>query len=196
MKKIIFAVFALLFISTTQAGAQTQLFVKGDKAPGFSAVSHNNDEIELKELIKKGPVVMLFYRGYWCPYCSKQLSQLQDSMSLLMAKNVTVLAITPETYESVDKTIEKTKAAFTIISDTTNAIMKLYGVNFTVEDKTVERYKTFNIDLVKSNGNSDNVLPVPGVFVIGKDGKFKYVYFDNNYRLRPSVASILKSLED
>jgi peroxiredoxin len=194
MKKIYLSIIMILASVFVTVQAQTQLFNVGDKAPGFSAITHTGEQVELQKLLQKGPVVVLFYRGYWCPYCSKQLSQLQDSLSLFTSKGATIVAITPETYESVDKTIEKTKAGFTIISDTLNTIMKTYGVNFVVDDKTVEKYKTFNINLTQANGNNENVLPVPGMFVIGKDGKFKYVYFNTDYRKRPYVKDLVPYL--
>ncbi len=88
----------------------------------------------------------------------------------------------------------KTVPWYDISRDTTSTILKIYGVNFKVEDKTVERYKGFGVDFEKVNGNNENVLPVPAVFVIGKDGKFKYLYFDKDYRKRPSVKELLENL--
>ena len=190
--KQLFTVLCILAVVSLKA--QTLQFKEGDKAPNFTAVMHNGSNMSLKELTKKGPVVMLFYRGYWCPFCNKQLSNMNDSLPMLQAKGATVLAITPEKYESVDKTIAKTKVSFDIISDTSNTILKQYGVNFMVDDKTVEKYKTYGLDFAVINGNNDNTLPVPAVFVIDKDGKFKYLYFDKNFRKRPSVKELLDVL--
>jgi len=186
-------VFALLFI-TTYTQAQTQIFKVGDKAPLFSATTHNGQSFDLKKQLENSSVILLFYRGYWCPYCNKQLSQLNDSLSLIAEKGAKVIAVTPEIAESVNKTIAKTKASFDIISDTTNTILKQYAVNFTMENKAVERYKGFGIDIAKTNGNDENILPVPGVFIISKDGTFKYIYFNTDYRKRPSVKELVENL--
>jgi peroxiredoxin len=194
MKTIKFCFFLALVICTKNVQAQTLQFKIGDKAPVFSAMSHSGNNVNLDELTAKGPVVLFFYRGYWCPFCNKQLSELQDSLQLLTGKGATVLAVTPEASESVDKTITKTKATYQIISDTTNSILKKYGVDFKVEDKTVERYKGFGLDFAKVNGNNENVLPVPGVFIIGKDGNFKYLFFNTDYRKRPTVKELLENL--
>ncbi len=185
---------AFLLFVTLSSNAQSLQFKEGDKAPNFSATTHAGTETNLKKLTKNGPVVMIFYRGYWCPFCNKELNHINDSLPMLQAKGATVIAITPEKYESVNKTIEKTKASFEIISDTTNAILKRYGVNFTVDDKTVEKYKTHGLDFAAINGNNDNTLPVPAVFIIDKNGKFKYLYFDKDYRKRPSVKELLEYL--
>jgi peroxiredoxin len=193
-KRTLIVITAFLFFISNGINAQSLQFKEGDKAPNFTAVMHSGNKMSLKELTKKGPVVMVFYRGYWCPFCNKQLSHMNDSLPMLQAKGATVVAITPEKYESVDKTIAKTKVSFDIISDTNNAILKQYGVNFTVEDKTIEKYKTYGLDFAAINGNSDNTLPVPAVFVIDRNGRFKYLYFDKDYRKRPSVKELLEQL--
>ncbi len=191
MKKILTAF--LLFIALG-SNAQSLQFKEGDKAPNFTAITHAGTETNLKKLTQNGPVVMIFYRGYWCPFCNKELNHMNDSLPMLQAKGATVIAVTPEKYESVNKTIEKTKASFEIISDTTNTILKQYGVNFTVDDKTIEKYKTYGVDFAAVNGNADNTLPVPAVFIIDKNGNFKYLYFDKDYRKRPSVKELLENL--
>ena len=193
MQKKFVLLCSVLLISVLSFSQQSS-FAIGDAAPNISSFSHNGDLFDLKKATKNGPVVILFYRGYWCPYCNKQLKALNDSLYLLTEKNVTVVAITPEKNESVDKTIEKTKASFTIISDTTNSIVKKYGVNFTVDDKTLERYKGFGVDFEKVNGNTDNVLPVPAVYIIDTKGNFKYIWFNKDYRKRPTVQELLNNL--
>jgi peroxiredoxin len=191
MKKLFLAIL-LLVVAKSQS--QTLQFKVGDKAPNFTAITHAGNKTDLKKLTKNGPVVLIFYRGYWCPFCNKELNNLNDSLSAIQAKGATVVAISPEKYASVNKTIEKTKASFDIISDTSNTILKQYGVNFTVDDKTVEKYKTYGIDFASVNGNSDNTLPVPAVFIIDKNGTFKYLHFDTDYRKRPSVKELLENL--
>jgi peroxiredoxin len=187
MKKLIL-LSGILF--SVIASAQTLQFKIGDKAPVFSGKAHDGNDFSLQT---SGTTVLLFYRGYWCPFCNKELSALNDSLSFLQQKNASVVAVTPEKYESVDKTIAKTKAAFTIISDTANAILKLYGVNFKVDDNTVERYKKFGVDFSTVNANKENTLPVPAVFII-KDGIIKYIWFDKDYRKRPTIKELLDNL--
>lgn len=166
----------------------------GDMAPDFSAKDQDGKTISLKEAIKNGPVIMLFYRGQWCPYCTKQMSHFTDSLSMLTAKGASLLAIAPETAENVKKTIEKTKAVFPVIEDAGMAIMKKYKVNFAVDEKTVAKYKGYGIDFDKANGSNGANLPVPATFIIGKDGKIKYAFFNTDYRKRVSVQEILNNL--
>lgn len=166
----------------------------GDKAPVFTARDQDGKNITLKEALMKGPVVMLFYRGQWCPHCSKQLSHFSDSLQAITEKGATVLAITPETSENIRKTIGKTKASFSILEDEGMAIMRSYNVNFTVDEKTVTRYKGYGIDFDKANGTNGSNLPVPATYIIGTDGKIRYVFFNTDYRKRASVKDILDNL--
>ena len=189
----IFSVLVLL-ISSSSGFAQTQSFKVGDKAPTFKSQTHDGKTLSLANETKKGPVVLLFYRGYWCPFCNKELKALNDSLTMLTSKGASVVAITPETEESVNKTIEKTKASFNIISDTSYKILKAYGVDYKVDEKTVESYKGFGIDFAKVNGNDKNTLPVPAVYIIDREGKFKYIWFDKDFRKRPSVKELLENL--
>lgn len=137
---------------------------------------------------------MLFYRGQWCPFCNKQLSRFSDSLSQLTAKGASVLAITPENAENVKKTIEKTKASFPVLEDEGLTIMKLYKVNFAVDENTITKYKGYGIYFDKANGSNGANLPVPATYIIGQNGKIKYVFFNTDYRKRASVQEILNNL--
>jgi peroxiredoxin len=165
-----------------------------DKAPKFTAKASNGSMISLKKELKKGAVVLIFYRGQWCPYCNKQLKKLEDSLSFIKAKGAQVFAITPETGENVAKTVEKTKASFPVLSDSGLAIMTAYKVAFKVDDKTVQKYKGYGIDFDKANGTNGAMLPVPAVYIINKKGIVTYRYFDQDYSKRASVKEILEHL--
>jgi peroxiredoxin len=167
---------------------------KGDIAPFFIATNQNGEKLELAKMLSNGPVVLVFYRGHWCPYCNKQLSSMQDSLRLITAKNATVIAVSPEKAESVNKTIGKTKASFNMVSDEGLQIMTKYKVDFDVDKKTLNKYKSYGINLAENNGANGPKLPVPATYVIGTDGKITYVYFDGDYRKRPTVKSIIEAL--
>lgn len=193
MKKILFL---LTIICSVNGFAQTYppgLNVN-DKAPEFSATDQKGEKIKLKKQLKKGSVVLVFYRGQWCPYCNKQLKQLEDSISFIKEKGASVIAITPELPENISKTIGKTNASYSILYDDGLNIMKAYKVAFQVDDKTVEKYKGYGIDFSKANGVNGANLPVPAVYIVNKNGKIIYRFFDVNYTKRSSVKDILDHL--
>lgn len=197
--KIFSLLISMLFLTSLCSFAQPETVYPeglqlGDIAPDFMAFDQDGNTVHLKELLKKGPVVLLFYRGQWCPYCNKQLSHLTDSIEFVKAKGATVLAISPETKENIQKTIQKTKATFPVLADEDMSIMSAYKAIFTVDEKTINRYKGFGIDLDKANGKNGPILPVPATYIIGIDGKLKYVFFDTNYKKRISVKEIFENL--
>jgi peroxiredoxin len=193
MKKLLLIVFTLAFC--LHVSAQTGL-KQGVKAPEFTGVDNSGKKLNLKNLLKgHKAVVLFFYRGQWCPYCNKQISQLQDSLQLLTAKGAYVVGVTPETGENINKTIDKTHASFSIIQDKGYSIMKDYGVNYVADPEMYAKLKGYGIDLEKNNGNTDHVLPVPATYVIDRSGKIVYVHFDKDYTRRASVSAILDALK-
>jgi peroxiredoxin len=188
--------FVLLSVSGLVGFAQEKpegLFINS-KAADFKATDQNGTEIVLKDLRKKGPVVIMFYRGYWCPYCNKALRRMNDSLQLIKDKGATLIAITPEGKQGVDSTIAKTGATFSIITDEGMKISSNYGVNFKVDERTVGRYKNAGIDLLALNHQKDAVLPVPAVYIINRDGAVTFRYFNEDYRKRIAVKDILQAL--
>jgi len=196
MSRIILALVVGLFMQHLTLSAQEKpegLFINS-KAPDFKGKDQNGEDIRLKDVLKKGPVVLVFYRGEWCPYCNKHLKKLEDSLQLIKDKGARLIAITPEQAQSVAKTIEKTGATFSILSDDNLKIMKAYDVAFQVDDRTVKRYKSFDIDLAGNNGDNGASLPVPALYIISKEGYITYRYFEPDYKKRVSVKEILENL--
>jgi len=195
MKKLFFLTLLIHFSLCVGAQNDTLNFLKaGDKAPVFKTLNHGKTAIDLTGLLKKGKVVIVFYRGAWCPYCNKHMSSLQDSLGFILDKEATLIAISPEVDSSIEKTIAKSKASFNIVHDSTYTLMKKYGVAFQVNSAIVARYKLVGINLEEANGNKDNILPVPATFIINQDGVIDYIHFDENYKKRLAVKEIIKHL--
>lgn len=169
------------------------LFISS-KAPDFKAKDQNGADIRLKDLLKKGKVVLVFYRGHWCPYCNKFLTRLQDSLQLITDKGATLLAVSPEKTENISKTTEKTKAEYSVLHDEGLKIMKAYDVAFKMEENTVTRYRNANIDIEKINGANGQYLPIPAVYIIDKESTIIYRFFESDYKKRPHVKDLLDKL--
>jgi peroxiredoxin len=193
MKQLALVTLLLLSIWTMAQEGPKGLEVQA-KAPDFSAKDQTGATINLKDQLKKGSVVLVFYRGQWCPYCNKQLSKLEDSVQLIKAKGASLIAVTPEKQENITKTIAKTKASYPILFDEGLQIMKSYDVAYAVDHTTIEKYKKYGIDFNESNGGNGANLPVPAIYVINKEGVIVFRHFDPDYRNRASVEDILKRL--
>ena len=196
MAKFFFLLLILFVDQNLVAQEKPEGLFINSKAPDFRATDQYGKEIRLKEVLKDSLVVLIFYRGQWCPYCNKQLKKLEDSLQLIKDKGARLIAVTPEKPEFVSKTIEKTKASYPLLYDKEMKIMKAYSVAFEVDERTVSRYKNADIDLLTANGQKDKAyLPVPAVYIISKEGSILYRYFDTDYKKRASVQEILDNLK-
>ncbi|MFT5827728.1 MAG: peroxiredoxin [Chitinophagales bacterium] len=187
--------FIFLFVGFS-IQAQEAKFEVGDLAPNFSGVNQDSFEISSKELLEDGDLVLVFYRGAWCGYCQKHMSELEDSLSFILDLGANVIAVTSEKPSSITKMEEKSGASFSIIHDQDYSIMKSFGVLYELNKETVPKF--FSMVLKRTadaNGNDDNLLPVPATFVIGHDGIIKWMHFDPDYTKRASIADILEACD-
>lgn len=167
----------------------------GTQVPELTFTLADGSIQTLKDLYTAQPIVVFFYRGYWCPVCNKHLTALTKQTEAIEAKGVKLIAITPETYENVEKTREQTGANFTIVSDPDNNAMIAFGVNFNVTDtyqKMIQDH--LNTSIKMTNGATEAILPVPATYIIDTTGKIVYRQFNPNYKDRASVDDILANL--
>ena len=195
MKKILVAPVLLFFCCVLFAQQNPEGLFPGAKAPDFTAKDQHGNQINLKDLAKQGPVVVVFYRGYWCPFCNRELKRLADSLQLIKDKGATVVAVSPEIESNIDTTIKKTGAEFSILHDKDLKIMKAYNVWFEVPENTVTRYRNTGIDLLKINGTNGTNLPVPAIYIINKQRDIVWRFFETDYKKRPPVQAILDNLD-
>jgi peroxiredoxin len=194
--KTIFSLLSLLIAFALFAQEKPEGLFINSKAPDFRLKDQSGVEVNLKELRKKGQVVLIFYQGNWSPYCTKELLRFQDSLQLIVDKGAKLVAITPESSEGISKTIEKTKAVFPILYDEEMKISKAYQVAYEVDERTLNRQKSFGNDLLATNGQKLKAfLPVPTIYVINKEGSVTARFFSDDHRKRPWVKEILQELK-
>lgn len=195
MKTLFLTLFTALTLAVSAQDKPEGLFINS-KAPDFNLKDQNGQNVSLKDLRKKGPVVIVFYRGNWCPYCNRELKALQDSLQWLVEKKAQVVAITPEASEGIQETVKKTGASFPILYDADAKLEKAYQVAYQVDAKAISRMKAGDIDLLKNNNQKEAAwLPVPAVYIVNRDGAVTYRYFNENFRVRPSVAELLTQIK-
>lgn len=169
----------------------------GEKAPLFEAVNQQNNTVILADLLQSGPVVLIFYRGQWCPYCSRHLNAFQEELEAIQALGAHVIAISPETPDYLMEMAEKSGARFELLWDNSYTISKDYGLLFDPGEELVSRYNTrLNADFPDSHGGSDTYLPIPATYVIGQDGQIVWRQFDPNYKNRSTVDEVIEVLNE
>lgn len=167
----------------------------GDTMPDFSLPNASGKKIQLSSVLKKGPVVIAFYRGSWCPYCNVQLNSYQQHLSEFKKRGATLLAITPEKRDLSVETAKSKKIEFDILTDKDNQLAQKLGLVFGVPAELKALYQQFGIDLEKSQGNPDWKLPVPATYIVQGDRKITYAFVDTDYTQRAEPGDLLKSLD-
>lgn len=167
----------------------------GEQAPLITATDQNGYAINSKEILQSEKILLVFYRGNWCPHCKKHLGELEKNLKTLKEKGVFVLVVTPESVEKTQETQEKFNTSFSIVHDSGNQIMKDYKVAFEVNESNVPNYYGKVTELVNEyNTESEKMLPVPATYLIGTDGRIEYVHYDANYKNRSDISEIVESL--
>ena len=167
----------------------------GDKAPEFSGYDQTGKAVNSKKLLENGPIILFFYRGKWCPVCSKYLNSFQDSLNIITDQGFNVVAITPESIENVEQTVKFHNLTFTVIYDCQEMIMKDFDVMFSVTKEYQQLIlTTLETDIAKNNGHDPAHLPVPATYIINRQGIITAVQFDPNYNNRASVKWMLQNL--
>jgi peroxiredoxin len=166
----------------------------GDRAPHFSLTNATGNTVSLADELKKGPVVLTWYRGGWCPYCNITLRSLQNELSYFKAKGASLIALTPELPDKSLTTAEKNDLNFEVLSDVGNVVAKEYGIVFELIEGVADSYnKAFN--LPEYNGDDSNQLPLAASYVINTDGTIVYAFLDADYRNRAEPSDIKKALQ-
>jgi len=168
----------------------------GATAPMFTAIDSDSTEFVLASELKNGPIVLIFYRGFWCPVCNKHLESIQDSLKMIEKTGARVIAISPEKPEYLDKMEEQTKADFTLLYDEDYKIAKAFDVNFKPKKTQLFTYNVIlGAKLKDTHSDESQQLPIPATFIINTDGKITWRQFNPDYKNRASVKEILRALD-
>ncbi|WP_413511335.1 peroxiredoxin-like family protein [Myroides odoratus] len=166
----------------------------GQPFPNFNLENASNERIELKELLQKGRVIVAFFRGNWCPYCSLELRALQNQLSQFMEKKVNLIAISPQLVPYNEAVKTNLQLDFEVLTDSNNLLAKQVGISFNLQDFVISTYQNLGIKLGDYNGNEANELPFPAVFVLDQNGIVTYKFVDSNYMNRIDIDELLQHI--
>lgn len=169
---------------------------KGDTTPNFTLPNALGKMISLEEMLQKSRIVLVFYRGTWCPYCNLQLNQYQRNTEKLRALNTSLIAISPQTPNESLNIKEKNELKFEVLSDKGNAVARHFTTVFRNGDAPVDTMTNLGFDFDAFYGDDSREIPVPAVFIIEQDGTITFAKTEGgDYRNRVEIQEILKVLE-
>ncbi|MBV8457410.1 MAG: AhpC/TSA family protein, partial [Acetobacteraceae bacterium] len=156
------------------SGAATRALKAGDTAPLFTLKDPDGKQVSAAELLARGPLVVSFYRGVWCPYCNMELQALQKALPSFRELGANLVAISPQNAANSRKSIRTNGLTFPILSDPGNKTAAAFGLRSKLPDYLIELYKSLRNDLPALNGDTSWTLPMSGRFVIGQDRVIRY----------------------
>lgn len=166
----------------------------GEQMPEFLLPNALGTIINSEDILKNGKMILVFYRGNWCPYCNLELKFLQDNLFRIKDKGATLIAISPQSPDHSLSMTEKNNLEFEVLTDTDNNFAKKLGIAFLLQNFVLPYYKELGINLANFNKNEDNTLPVPAVFVVNENRVVTYKFLDVNYMNRVEVEELIQAL--
>lgn len=168
----------------------------GDLAPVFRLDNAEGVPISSADLLAKGPLIVTFYRGFWCPYCNLELESLQEALPAIAERGATLIAISPQTAANSRRAIREKGLEFDILSDLGNEVAATFGLRFKLPDYLIELYRDgFKNDLAITNGEPSWTLPMPARFIIDRTGVIAYSEVNPDYTKRPDPSEMLPILD-
>jgi len=166
----------------------------GDTAPDFALPDVHGRMIALPEALRGGPVVLVFYRGGWCPYCDLQLRAYQGALPTIVDLGARLIAVSPQLPEGSLSTAEKNRLEFEVLSDVGNRVARSFGLVYSLPEELREALRSNGKDLPGINGDESWALPVPATFVIAPGRRVMLAHIDVDYRRRLAPEDIIASL--
>jgi len=177
------------------SGVAAKALKVGAEAPGFALPDAHGRTVCLEDLLKAGPVVLVFYRGLWCPFCNLTLAALQQALPQIGETGATLVAVSPQTPSATEHTSQTLQIAFPMLSDAGNETARAYGLVFTLAAEMRPIYEALGVDLRVVNGDASYELPLAATYVIGRDHKVAYAFVDSDYTHRMEPADITRVLQ-
>ena len=165
----------------------------GDQAPMAVLKDADGADVDLCQLLSKGPLVLVFYRGLWCPFCNVTLSEYQQIVGDLAASGAMLVAVSAQTQDATLKTREALGVHYQMLSDANNRLARQYGIVFELEPELEAMYRSLGADLKQVNGSDDLTLPMASAFVIGQDGVIRQAFINVDYSERAEPQALIEA---
>ena len=183
--------------STTDMKIQNAPLMNGQEINLDTMITNvENKTVKLSTITEGKPAVLVFYRGGWCPYCNKQLSRLRKITKQISKLGYKLIAVSPDQVSKFQETVKKNKLDYTLISDSDLNLANHVNLSFKVDDKTIEKYKGYGINLELASGKKHHSLPIPAIYVTDSKGLIHFNYVNPNYKVRMNEKILLNALKE
>lgn len=167
----------------------------GDQVPDGTLRDLAGKKVRFYDLVHHKPTVVIFYRGGWCPYCNLQMEQLMKLEPRLLGLGYQILAISADKPEKMGESLEKHKLNYTLLSDSKLDLARSFGLVYQVDPETVDKMKTFHVDLEAASGETHHRLPVPAAYVVDSNGLIHFSYYNPDIKVRADPDKLFEAAE-
>jgi peroxiredoxin len=167
----------------------------GQKVPDIHARDLDGHDVSLSSLYKQGPILLAFYRGGWCPFCSTENHSLAVAYPEYQKRGVTPVTVSVDTPDAEAKTKATYAIPFPVLSDSSAAMIEAFHVVNKVDDATLGALKGYGVDLESYSGKTHHEIAIPALFLIDTTGVVRWAHSDPDYKVRPSTAQILAAID-
>ena len=167
----------------------------GDAVHDFTLKDQQNRPIRLYERLERGPVILVFFRGGWCPYCNLTLRAWRYALPDLEFMGGQLLALTPENSTYVQHTVQKNKVDFPVLHDIHSEVARQFGVSVALSSYMASFYRSLGLNLSRRNADVIARLPLPATYVIDRQGVIQYAFVEEDYTQRAEIKDVLQVLE-
>ncbi|HEV8065211.1 MAG TPA: peroxiredoxin-like family protein, partial [Acidimicrobiales bacterium] len=191
----VLAVFERSIQDLLDRGIPADSIKAGDVLESFTLDDATGTPVSLDQLVERGPAVVVFYRGGWCPYCNLALATYQrELLPALSAFDALLVAISPQSPDESLSTVEKAALQFTVLSDPSSRLADRIGISFEQAEDVLAAQRELGLDLAKVNADGAVRLPRPTVLVVDQDRTVRFVDVQPDYTARTEVADIIAAL--
>jgi len=167
----------------------------GAKVPSVRAQDLQGNDVSLDSLVAKGPLLLAFYRGGWCPYCNFEIRTLTQAFPAYQKRGVLPVAVSVDRMEEASRTSATYRIPFPVLSDPELSFVHGFHVENHLDDATLQKMKSFGVDLEDYSGKAHHTIAIPALFLIDRQGIVRWAHDDPTYTVRPTTAQILAAID-
>lgn len=167
----------------------------GDTLPDFELPDAAGRTVASGALLDRGPLVLVFFRGNWCPYCDLTLRALEAARPRLEEAGATLVGVAPVRPEELARTVAEKGLRFTLLSDSGGRLADLCGLLHAMTPEQVAFYRDGRgIDIPAAAAGTGWALPLPASYVVGRDGVVAHAFADADWARRAEPADLVEAV--
>jgi peroxiredoxin len=166
----------------------------GEPFPDFALPDSDGRTVTSGELLDRGPVVVAFYRGGWCPYCGAMLRAFEAARPAIEAAGGVLVAVSPDRPEEQARTKAEKGLGFSLLTDEGGALARLCGVQFELGEAHIAYYRRRGLDMPACHAGTGWELPLPATYVLRPDGSIAFVFADADWTRRAEPEDVVAAV--